>query len=301
MRSLSSTKYTPIFLVLAFLALVPRICAQTYQITDLGTLPGQTSSTATGINNSGQVVGYSGIRSFIFSNGAMTDLGVPDGGTLDPPYGHVTASGINDSGQVVGVYTAASNHSLQYGFMWANGEISDPFNSAQIGASDGFYLGFQPTAINSSGQVLANYLQGNSTGVPIGRYSFIWTNATTPLIAVSGTALAFNNVPQAIYLYCYYGCNTLIWTSQGTTNIASSGAIFSGGESGAAINDQGQIAGLGNLGNFNHAFLWTNGTFSDLGTIGGVTLPPQNGLLSKAVLMRGEAKYDKVNAGTLHA
>ena len=32
-----------------------------------------------------------------------------------------------------------------------------------------------------------------------------------------------------------------------------------------------------------------------------LTLPPQNGLLSKAVLMRGEAKYDKVNAGTLHA
>ena len=32
-----------------------------------------------------------------------------------------------------------------------------------------------------------------------------------------------------------------------------------------------------------------------------VSLPPQNGLLSKAVLMRGEAKNDKVNAGTLHA
>jgi hypothetical protein len=32
-----------------------------------------------------------------------------------------------------------------------------------------------------------------------------------------------------------------------------------------------------------------------------LTLPPQNGLLSKAVLMRGEAKYDKVNAGALHA
>ena len=70
-------------------------------MTDLGTLPGGTYSCATGINNNGQIVGYSNtasgpIHAFLYSGGKMTDLGTLPGGD------NSEATGINDSGQIVG-------------------------------------------------------------------------------------------------------------------------------------------------------------------------------------------------------
>lgn len=52
--------------------------AADYTITDLGTLPGDTNSVASGINGNGQVVGYSDTGSFdnhafLYSKGSMTD------------------------------------------------------------------------------------------------------------------------------------------------------------------------------------------------------------------------------------
>jgi probable HAF family extracellular repeat protein len=73
-------------------------------MTDLGTLPGGSSSIAHGINDSGQVVGWADTsggnwHAFLYSNGAMADLNalVPASGwTLE------NANAINDSGQIVG-------------------------------------------------------------------------------------------------------------------------------------------------------------------------------------------------------
>ena len=71
-----------------------------YSITDLGTL-GVDLSVATGINNSGQVVGATQLRradsaAFLWESGS----GMQDLGTLGGVYSY--AFGINDSGQVVG-------------------------------------------------------------------------------------------------------------------------------------------------------------------------------------------------------
>ena len=91
-----------------------------YNVSDLGTLGGNTSS-ASGINDSGQVVGSSTLadgstHSFISTNGVMTDLGTLGG---NDSY----ASGINASGQVVGSSTLAdgSTHS----FISTNGVMTD--------------------------------------------------------------------------------------------------------------------------------------------------------------------------------
>jgi probable HAF family extracellular repeat protein len=50
-------------------------------IEDLGLPPGGTNGQASGINNSGQVTGdfggFAGPRIFLYSNGAMQDLGAP--------------------------------------------------------------------------------------------------------------------------------------------------------------------------------------------------------------------------------
>jgi probable HAF family extracellular repeat protein len=76
-------------------------CLLSYQTTDLGTLPGNTSSYAYGINNSGQVVGQSYFggpgRAFLWdATSGMQDLGTLPGDCTS------YARGINDSGQVVG-------------------------------------------------------------------------------------------------------------------------------------------------------------------------------------------------------
>ena len=70
-----------------------------YSVTDLGTLPGGTRSRAYGINNAGQVTGYSDGHAFVYSNGQMMDLNA----LIDPALGVtlLEGRGINDSGQIV--------------------------------------------------------------------------------------------------------------------------------------------------------------------------------------------------------
>jgi probable HAF family extracellular repeat protein len=94
-----------------------------YSITDLGTLPGGDLSLAYGINNRGQVVGFSytasGLpRAFLWEDGEMTDLGTLPGGADS------SAWGINNRGQVVGASATASG--AAHAFLWEDGEMTDP-------------------------------------------------------------------------------------------------------------------------------------------------------------------------------
>src|SRR6185369_8175765 len=74
--------------------------AQTYSVTDLGTLGGSFSSPSA-INNSGQIAGYASLagdetnHGFLYSGGVITDLG-----TLGGSYSAAWA--MNDSGQIAG-------------------------------------------------------------------------------------------------------------------------------------------------------------------------------------------------------
>ena len=139
-----------------------------YTVTDLGALGGF-RSIATGINDSGQVVGAvynddAGIldqtaRAFLYSNGTMHDLGSVDGFTVNVP------NGINSSGQVVGYagwpgfYALGSNHA----FINSNGVITD------LGAGAD-----NATGINDNGQVVGTFIP-SSTG---SEHAFLYTNGT---------------------------------------------------------------------------------------------------------------------------
>ena len=89
-----------------------------YTVTDLGTLPGGYESTATGINNNGQVVGYGNGASgdaFLYSGGSMTDLG-----TLGSQGSF--ACGVNDLGQVVG--SSVTSVGNQLAFIYSDGVMT---------------------------------------------------------------------------------------------------------------------------------------------------------------------------------
>ena len=205
-----------------------------YTITDLGTLGGNYSY-ATGINNSGQVVGNSstviaGIntdRPFLYSNGMMTNLGTPLGGAVS------RAAGINNSGQVVGDWSSAPTPDVNLlPFLYSNGTMTD------LGAQGGGATFSHARSINDSGQIAGySYYWGERPG-------FGWVEYYSAFINSNGT----------------------------TTVLGTLGGLSSYAED---INNSGQVVGKADIDpNFvglhvGHAYLYSNGTMTDLHTLGG--------------------------------
>jgi probable HAF family extracellular repeat protein len=200
-----------------------------YLVTDLGVSPGFVASTATDINNSGQVVGYEQAadysnHAFIWQNGVMTDLGTLGG--IDS-----MAFGINDLGQVVGVSYAvdANGNQLQHAFLWQNGVMTDLDPGAEYSSAFG---------INNLGQIV-----GEGAVDDVNLHAMLWQNGTKidlgTLPNESGsTATAINNVGQIVGTS---GATPFLW--QGGTMTALENA----GDSSTinAINDTGVAVGAG--------------------------------------------------------
>src|SRR5262249_10346246 len=108
-------------------------------MTDLGT-----ASSAIAINNLGQVAGQTGLGgAFLYSNGTFTDLGTLGGGDSRP-------FAVNDSGQVVGSSTLSPG--VVHAFLYSNGVMIDL--NALIDPSLNVTLS-AAYAINNAGQILA--------------------------------------------------------------------------------------------------------------------------------------------------
>jgi probable HAF family extracellular repeat protein len=102
--------------------------------TDLGILPLPSgalpnpgaSSQAYGINNVGQVVGWSNTTTLAIQHATLWNIGsntVIDLGTLGGTISY--ANGINDAGQVVGTSTLSPGSSVQHATIWNGGAILD--------------------------------------------------------------------------------------------------------------------------------------------------------------------------------
>jgi hypothetical protein len=119
--------------------------AQTYRITDLGALPGNTTTKAYGLNNLGQAVGTSDSGAAIatlFSCGKVTNMN-----TLNASVS--VATSISNSSQAAGYNIFYSNPSPTFrAFVYSNGSMTD------IQSDSLFPSGTQPTGINSSGMVV---------------------------------------------------------------------------------------------------------------------------------------------------
>ena len=157
---------------------------------DIGTLGGP-ESIAQGINESGAVVGYSGFavisspHAFLYSNGALTDLGTLEGGGTQSLS---VATAINALGEITGYSDADDNTGRRVGrhaFFCSLG--AGMVDLGTLGGSESF--GF---AINSSGQIV-----GKSDTTGAGQHGFLFTPGGPGLIDLN-TLVA--DSPLAIYV-----------------------------------------------------------------------------------------------------
>ncbi|MDR3688270.1 MAG: hypothetical protein P4L46_02745 [Fimbriimonas sp.] len=226
--------------------------AQTYHVTDLGTLGSfqlNQDAWALGINNSGGITGISGapdgtIHPFYWANGAMNDLGFPNG----------TSYAINDSGAMV---------IIQNGTAW----VGTPGNFLAIPDAGGQ----APYGINSLGQVVGGY-----------SYAYLYTPGSIlgfdggptlmlPSLGYAAEALGVNdsgNVVGFAALGPPYPNHAVLWTNGVAQDLGTLGGTQSIAE---AINNSNQIAGYATFAGdaFWHACVWSNGALADLGTLGG--------------------------------
>jgi probable HAF family extracellular repeat protein len=230
--------------------------AQTYRLSDLGALGGETSY-ATSINNWGQVVGASyengsANHATLWSNGAIIDLNAISGGS------NSGAISINNKGQIVGV---SDNKAT----LWTNG------SATSLVAIDG---GAQSSAsaINAQGQVV-----GESRGQNGNAHATFWgsNGIATDLGALSGGssyAIGINSQGQIagtsiVMEGAYQRSHATLWSNGTMTQLEGIGG---GASYASGINDLGQVVGYSESGwGPVHATLWTNGIARDLGTLDG--------------------------------
>ncbi|WP_414565077.1 MULTISPECIES: PEP-CTERM sorting domain-containing protein [unclassified Anabaena] len=253
-----------------------------YNLTDLGTLPGGTSSTAYGINDFGQVVGTSSIsngsRAFLWSpNIGMTDLGfLPDLpedeysddydiSSVSLRYDSV-AYDINNLGQVVGTSTVDfaeccfGYRPAPRSFIWSN-----DMGMFSIGDLLGDIYGDFANAINNRGEVVGAsgrfgaqpYLWSEDIGVPI---NFLNSSG------IGVIAYDINDASQIVGSLGTVPGGAFLWSrSDGFTSIAPSPSwepdeqIYS---EAYAINNLGQVVGIRWDSFFNNdtVFLWNEDT-----------------------------------------
>ncbi len=230
---------------------------------------------ATGINNSGQVVGTAWTdvgggcttyRAFLYSNGAMTDLGsLGSWSSLCP--GYSSGSAINDNGQVVGESFLNSITGDYYDmrvFLYSNGSM------VNIGALGG--INIIATGINNSGQVVGYGDIPNFGGLR----AFLYSNGVMTVIANDSTfsiANGINDSGQVVGMACYLmgtytQCHAFLYSNGAMTDLGAWSYMSSVANS---INKSGQVVGYSytyvgdNL--VTHAFLYNGGSLLDLNNL----------------------------------
>jgi probable HAF family extracellular repeat protein len=204
---------------------------------NLGTLGGS-DSYGMAINDAGSVAGSAGLESgdahaFLFHNGKMNDLGTLGNTSWSSGYG------VNKNNQVVG-YSSTTNGGF-HAFRWSENE-----GMADIGTLGGNSYGM---AINDDGDVVG------ASAAPTGfLHGFVWSGGVMQDLGTLGGSSSFAygiNGRGQIVGYSYIpeseNSHAFLWMAGGLLDLNSMLPTDSGWELNAAyaINDNGQIAGMG--------------------------------------------------------
>jgi probable HAF family extracellular repeat protein len=232
--------------------------------TDLGTIPGQYGSSASSINDNGQVVGKSGDLPFIWSNGIMKALRLPHGLTLN-----CSANSINLAGQVAGA--CADSNNVYHALRWTNGNVTD------LGTLPGG-TGSLAYSINNAGQVAGIWMYisdvANQTS---DHHATLWNKGTLTDLGTIG----INPTP---------GYNSSIANA-----INNNGQVV--GYSNATILDSTGAISAYEL----HPFLWQGGSMIDLGILpGGIGNSMANAINDNGLVLGMGSMTDGTQASFLY-
>jgi len=233
-------------------------------LTDLGTLPGGSSSFAYFISDNGLITGGSENGAFdpnvgtpeyhavLWSNGTVTDLGTL-GGTSS------NGNGVNDAGQVIGTaqnaipdpFSIAGLGTQTRAFLWQNGKIHD---LSTLGGPDSF-----PQYVNNNGQVAGvsytSYNPDPNTGLPP-LDPFLWDNGTMKDLGNLGGTNDFigpflyglNNRGEVTGTMALTGdqvYHAFLWDGKKLIDLNTSSGGLGGNYSFAqGLNDAGEVVGI---------------------------------------------------------
>ena len=213
---------------------------QNYSVKGLGTLGG-TFAIGESVNNNGSVVGLANLdgdknyHAFLWVSGIKADLG-----TLGGP--NSAAFQVNSIGQVVG-----------------NAESSNPDPTGEDPCGNGTKLICSPFLWEHGGMRSLPTLGGlNGSANSI--------NNRGRIVGSAENALPDTTCPVEL---TFAQLKPVLWTKDGVKELP----IIDGDIDGVAtyINDRGEVVGFsGDCTSGPHALLWTNGTVTDLGSLGGL-------------------------------
>ncbi len=249
---------------------------QSGSLTDLGTLAPGLGSTALGINDLGQVVGYSGHSTYTDDWGTHRvrwhaflwdqDTGMRDLGSLSG--GDTWAYDVNNLGRVVG-RDYGSYHADSYAFMWDSSA-----GMANLGPFD--EVGGIPIRMNNHGQAVW------STRDPSDSSSAVLWDAAVGVAYLGNLGADFsrangvNDLSQVVGYVSYFDGPSapFLWDSvNGMTALTSPTGLSAFA---AGINNLGEIVGWAEMPDLAgiHAFLWNGDQVIDLNDLiaGGVIL-----------------------------
>ena len=220
-----------------------------YTITSLGGLGGSTSpSTGYALNNSGTVAGWSqnslgATQAFASSTAGLTGLSLGSG-TQSYAYG------INDAGTVVGnTYINGQSNAT----IWSGSGVT------VLGANT------YAMAINGAGEV-AGASNGQAMVVVDGQVQTLATLAGMDW----SSAYGINNAGEAVGdgELANGTFRGMIWNPDGSVELL--GTLGGTSSDATGVNDSGEVVGFAGLADgYTDAFSMTDGTMTDLGTLGG--------------------------------
>ncbi len=227
----------------------------------------------------------------------ITDLGVLSGDISS------YARSINNKGEVVG--NSFSGNGYSHAFIYTNNGISE------LGSYSGYVYNTSAVSINDSSQSVGNVRTGGSPYSD--NYAVQYYNQSlSNLFGITGlngtiypgmggtSATSINNNGQVAASQYNSGYHAVIVGNGVVTNIGTLGGNYSYSNS---INDQGQVVGSSNLSNGNgisHAFLYSNGSMTDLGTIAGGVSSSATSINEKGQVVGSSAATDGNNHAFLY-